>query len=225
MTLLDVFSSYRNIPIFSVAKEAYIRDSFGEDSFFVRSFSENETVYSSSTKERYVGIILSGSVAIHSDGGSERTLLKSAHAGEMFGIANLYAKDALFPACIRAKEKTEVVFIRSEAFQNFIENDPAVLRFYLELLSKKIVYLNRKIATYTADDTEHKLALFLLENQTDGSYTAKPSLGVLANLLGVGRASLYRALDKLTELHLISKSGPQIDIPDLSALSAFAHHT
>ena len=221
MHLYEQFPVLKNIPLFFAASADHAERCFPESVRSLCHFEAGQTVYSSNAENIRVGILLSGEVEIHSHGSDTRAILKRAGTGEMFGVANLYATDIAFPTVIRAKMPTDVLFLSGESFRTFLETDPDVLRVYLGFLSKKIVYLNRKIATFTAESAEHRLALFLLENEADGVFSPSHSMTMLAGLLGLGRASLYRAIDKLSEQGLIEHRDGKIYLPDREALCAF----
>ena len=154
--------------------------------------------------------------------GDEKTLLKTMGVGEIFGIANLYAEDVCFPSVIIADKKATVLFIDGDAFKSFIENDSSALKCYLRFLSQKIVYLNKKIATFSASSAESKLAIYLTEYSKEDSFSLSISMSELAKTLGLGRASLYRALDKLVASELIARDGANIRIIDREDLLAIA---
>ena len=225
MQLYEQFPILQKVSLFEAASVEHINRSFGEQDYALCEFSDGETVYSSNTENLRVGVLISGEAEIHTQSGGAHVLLKTAKSGELFGIANLYADDTAFPTLIRAKGELQVLFFTGEAFRRFIETDANVLSLYLGFLSKKIVYLNRKIATFTAGSAEHRLALFLLENQTDGKFTPPYSMTTLANLLGLGRASLYRAMERLSELSLLEYRDGCFHITSTDALSAFSNHT
>ena len=150
--------------------------------------------------------------------GKEKVVLKTHVAGNMFGVANLYTEEPP-PSIISAVEPTDVLFVDGEAFCDMIENDMNAMRAYLAFLSKKIIYLNKEISTFTAGSAEKKLAVFLCENQQDGRFEPSFSMSHLAEMLGVGRASLYRALDSLEADGLIKRIDKTILIPDKYKLS------
>lgn len=221
MSLLHEIPMLRDIPIFSIASPSHIEQYFNHLTTDRCCFHDGDLIYSSEAPIR-IGILLSGKAAIHTQGNEEHALLKTIAQKDIFGIANLYAADTAFPTIIRATEDTEVLFINADAFRDFIEHDPAVLRFYLHFLSTKIVYLNRKIATYTAGSAEKKLAVFLSENHSNGHY--RGSMTTLANLLGIGRASLYRAIDKLVALGFLKHNGNELLLCDQSALCTYCQN-
>ena len=158
---------------------------------------------------------------IYPNCGDEKTLLKSISKGDIFGISNLYT-DAVFPSIIVADKRASVLFIDGNAFKTFIENDANALKSYLQFLSKKIVYLNQKIATLSAGSSDAKLALYLFEHSNDGKLQLDCSMSELANTLGVGRASLYRSLDRLTCDNIIERNGFELKIADIDKLSSVA---
>ena len=87
-------------------------------------------------------------------------------------------------------------------------------------MSKKVVYLNRKISTLVAGSAEKKLVAYLLEIELDSVCSINVSMSALADMLNVGRASLYRAIDDLENRGLIKKNGKMIIISDYNALSS-----
>ena len=76
---------------------------------------------------------------------------------------------------------------------------------FLAFQSNKIVYLNKKINAFTAGGAERRLSLFLLDNAVDGVYSADVSMSALAEMLDIGRASLYRAFDALESAGCIER--------------------
>ena len=215
-SILNIYPSLSQIPLLSAAPASHVERYLSEERAKKQSFLAGDTIYSSEILPICVGVILSGRAEIYTSESKDRTLLKMIFPQDVFGVANLYATETAFPTVIRATDACEVLFIDGDAFRDFIENDPTVLRLYLQLLSKKIVYLNQKIATFTASSTEKRLGLFLLENHIDGSY--RGSMTMLAELLGIGRASLYRSIDKLCAQGLLEHNGGSLTLCNPSAL-------
>ena len=221
-SILNMYPALSQIPLLSAAPVSHIDRYLTEDCTTKRNFLAGDRIYSSETLPISVGVVLSGRAEIYTSESEEGTLLKVISPQDMFGIANLYAADTAFPTVIRATDVCEVLFFDGDAFRAFIENDPTVLRLYLHFLSKKIVYLNRKIATFTAPSAEKKLGLFLLENHANGCYQG--SMTKLAELLGIGRASLYRSIDKLCAQGLINHEGSTLILCDPSALLDYSQN-
>ncbi len=218
MTIKDFLADTDRNPIFTGVSEAVLNHFFSEDTVTVVEYQTDEIIHSSQSGEIRVGILLHGSARVHT-ANTDRSLLRTMQRGNMFGIANLYAKEEPFPSMIVAAEPCRVLFLDCEAFKSLVEQDSTALRNYLAFQSKKIVYLNRKIMTFTAGSAEKKLALFLLENEVDGTVRLPCSMSRLAQLLCIGRASLYRAMDHLEEHGLIEKKEKALHILDRFALA------
>ena len=184
----------------------------------VKEFPPNTVAYSSQTENMQVAFIISGAARVYMGNSEESALTRTLNAGDMFGIANLYDEDEPFPSYIITATDVKILFIDGKSFRAFIENDSSAMKNYITLLSKKIVYLNRKLATLTAGSAEKKLASYILENSTDNVFCPASSLSELANILQMGRASLYRAIDDLANLRLIEKQGKKIIILDKQKL-------
>lgn len=221
MMVYEIFPEIENLPFFKYALKDNVNKYLTDDSIKVNSFSHGDIIYSPISKDISVGILMDGIAKVRPNG-DEKTLLKTLHQGEIFGIANLYAEDACFPSIVIAEKKATVLFIDGKAFKSFIENDPSALKYYLRFLSQKIVYLNKKIATFAASSADSKLALYLTEYSSENTFSLSISMSELAKTLGLGRASLYRALDKLVALELIHRNGSNIKILNRENLLALA---
>lgn len=187
----------------------------------VAHFSVGELLCSPKKPPSFVGIVLSGRAAAESQTGNGNALLRSFSEGDMFGIADLYSSDSSFPTVITALTELSVLLIDRDGFRRLLAADADALREYLRFMSERVMLLNKKIAVLTAGSAEKKLAFFLSENQLDGEYLLPSSMSSLAELLNVGRASLYRALERLEGDGLIRRSGKNILIPDKNALCSF----
>ncbi len=212
----DIFNVFSINKILCYASEENIQKYITENDVKLCKYAAGETVYSPTWAEKCVGIIIDGKANATTD----NTLLKVMEANDIFGIANLYSDD-VFPSTITAKTSVTVMYLEEYAFKALLENDPSLLVVYLGFLSNKIVYLNKKIYSLTAKSSEKKLAAFLINNEQNGCYNMPMSTSALADMLSVGRASLYRAIDTLTEQNLIEKNGKTIIIKDKKALLQF----
>ena len=220
MTIYDIFPDIEKNPIFLDVSHSVVNQFLNDASISVEVFSAGTVAYSSDTGKIRIGIVLSGIARVHTGaaGINDHALLRTLYPGDMFGIANLYAEQEPFPSRIISAEKCKILFIDGNAFKQVIENDSVALRNYLAFLSKKIVYLNRKIMTYTAGSAEKKLVVYLLDHEVNQTVVPSCSMSELAELLGMGRASLYRAIDTLTEYGWILKQDKNIQLLDKGAM-------
>ncbi len=178
----------------------------------IREYGDGETMLSPVTRERAVCVLLRGKATVTTPDESRQTLLRFLSMGEPFGIANLFTSEP-YVSVIRAHGSCRMLWLPEQAVRQLLEEDREFLDRYLSFLSNRISYLNRKIGYLTAGSAERRLALYLSSFEKD-EIVFDLSLSALSELLDIGRASLYRALDRLTEDGLIRKDGRRITVLD-----------
>jgi CRP-like cAMP-binding protein len=174
----------------------------------VREFAAGEVVLSPKTDRRAACLLLSGRASVQTPDPGRATLLRYLSENEPFGIANLFGNRP-FVSLIRAESRCRVFFLTETSARRLLEEDHAFLYAYLDFLSGRIHYLNQKIGYLTAGSAERRLALYLSAMNAD-EITLPVSLSDLSELLDVGRASLYRAFDRLTADGFLQKDGRTI---------------
>ena len=158
-----------------------------------------------------LGLILSGKVeARQNEDGT--LLLRDLHAGDLFGIANVFC--AVSPVSnLIAKENTRVLYLSRCFLAQEMSQDPKLMENYIRFLEGRIAFLNKRIANLTKNSTEDALLTLLLdEAKGNVSFTLDSSIQTLSHKLNISRASLYRAFDALEEKGFIQKNGKTITI-------------
>ena len=191
-----------------------LKDSIENGSFTCRSYASGEVIYSPEETEKKLIIIKSGEASVYTADSSRSMLLRRLGAGKTVGVANLFSDEG-FVSRIIADKKCETVEITAEDFGKLLEADRVVLYNYVSFLSNKICYLNKKIVTLTAGSAERRLAVFLDSHASEtgsDSFTLPVPMNSLAEMLNLGRASLYRAADKLEADGFIKRDGKNITL-------------
>ena len=135
--------------------------------------------------------------------------------GQCFGAASMFQEYDFYVTDIRAGKRSSVLFLPQDALMQLFGQSQRALANYLSFLTGRIFYLNRRIDAYTGGSAECRLAMYLLDNQQDGApptVTLPFGMNKLAELLGIGRASLYRAMETLEKKGLIAREGKCIAI-------------
>ena len=176
----------------------------------VCEFSMGEIILSPSVTEKKAGLLLCGQATVSTADATKSTLLRYLHKGDLFGIANFFT-DEPYVSLIRADQVCRVFFITEEAIYELLESDRTFLKRYLTFLSSRVCYLNRKIGYLTAGSAERRLALYLCSFE-ENEILFGESLSSLSVVLDLGRASLYRAFDRLVHDGYIEKSGRKVRI-------------
>ena len=154
-----------------------------------------------------LGIVLRGRAeAVTREG----TPLRFFGQGDTFGATALFG-GAECISQIRAVSDCRVQFIPQELLESRFRSDPQMALNYIAFLSDKVRFLNGKIAIYTQDSAEQRLYRWLCANcGEDGQIPV--SMTQLAELLSIGRTSLYRALDNLEKKSLCTRKGRKWEV-------------
>lgn len=204
----NLLAHLKNDALFGSLDDAVLDALIADRRCSVATYHSGETVYSDRDFRRALGLILAGTVEVHRVGQSQPVLLQQLSEGRLFGVAALFSEDESYVSVLTATSETTVFFLPAEVCEELLTRHPAFALRYIRFLSDRIRFLNRRIASLAAGGAEGKLAQYLL--QTEGKVS--PNRVQLASALGIGRASLYRALDDLSEKGLIALDGKSITV-------------
>lgn len=197
-------------PIFSGFSENELKNILDLSEISLKMLEKGETVFTEKNFSRSLGIILKGSAKVEKRAGEKNVLINTLETGSAFGMATLFYEKENFPTHITAEKPTAIAFFSKQTLLSLFEKEPKICENYICLLSKKIHFLNKKIANLSGNSS-YKLYSYLLDeyekNGKNGKVTLKYNMSELASLLGVGRTSLYRELEALTDEGLIKKDG------------------
>lgn len=179
-----------------------------------RKVGKGEVIYSPTHYERSIGILLSGSVLVTRSGGEGPPLVVSVlRKGELFGAAALFNDEPEYATTLTAKTDCVLVMLTQEQVSAMLAAHPLLAANYIRYLSGRIRFLGDKIDSLIAGSGERKLAHYLLAHMDEaGLVRLSCSLTELAERLHMGRASLYRAFDKLAEEGTLARRGKQITL-------------
>ncbi len=202
----------KNSMLFSGMEQASLEAVFHGSDCRIVCFADREALRSPESREHVAGLILAGKATVTTPDPARNTLLRFLEPGAFFGIANLFS-DRPYISRIAADGPCRALLIPESAIRTLLENDRDFLYRYLDFLSGRIRFLNQKIGYLTAGSAERRLALYLL-SRGDRTVFLTDSISSLSELLDIGRASLYRAFDKLSEDGYIQKDGRQLTLLD-----------
>lgn len=185
---------------------------FSEPDCYALDFSDGENLLSPETEGNKICILLAGKATATTPDPTHQTLLRFLSPDEPFGIANLFGGQP-YISVVRAHGACRAFFISERAIARLLEADRSFLYHYIGFLSDRIRFLNRKIGYLTAGSAERRLALYLLSFDSCRIHLTE-SISSLSDLLNLGRASLYRAFDRLTEDGFLIKSGRELTLTD-----------
>lgn len=175
-------------------------------------FKKGELIYSETEFRRALGILISGKAKATPAGNSE-TVLNTFLPGAVFGAAAVFSPEEEYVSRISAASDCKVLFFNEDALSRLFAAYPEAAVNYISFLSRRIRFLNGKLSLFTKNDAEGRVYEFLAKNCDDsGTVTYSGSMALLARNLGVGRTSLYRALESLEHKKMIVREDGKIKV-------------
>ena len=162
-----------------------------------------------SDRAHVLGILISGQAIAERRSDDGMMHMSRLTAADLFGAASLFHSDRSYVLDIRCISNCEAILIPEETLLQWFSENDQILRNYLNYLTGRIRFLNRRLDALSKNTVPAKLMSYFLSIQTDGMVRIK-SYTELAQSLSLSRATLYRALDCLTEERKISRNGKTI---------------
>ena len=204
-----IHSLIKNCILFESASSDALEQALSMDCNYERFYNKGDDICSPSNVDRQLVVILSGSATVHSSDPEKRVLLRTLSRGDVFGVANLFERDESFVTQINAKTRCHAFIIGVDAVSYLLENDSNFMYSYLSFLTDRIRFLNKKIMFYTCGSAERRIALYLCSFKSE-VVDLSISMNLLAELLDIGRASLYRGFEKLESDGFIQRQSDKI---------------
>ena len=216
----DYKAFFSELFIFRDLPEDKIREILNNIRVEIYEFEPNEDIYTPDEFESKVGFVMSGECSVEkqkSDGTS--IPLNKLKKGDPFGILAVFLKNERFPTIVRSCKHSCVMFFSKDTIVSLIKEYPEVSLAIITFMSERIDFLNKKIATFSADSVEEKFVFYIIaEAKRLNSLSFQLNLSKTAKTLNAGRASIYRAIEDLEKLKLIKFENKKIYISDLKSL-------
>ena len=127
--------------------------------------------------------------------------IETLKAPEVLAPAFVYGSENRFPVTLKAETACTVWSLSRERFLDIMEQDAAVLRNFLRLISDRSLFLSRKLNEFALQSLSTRVLSFLKCNGTI------QNIQDVAFIMGVARPSLSRALSLLVEQGQVRKEG------------------
>lgn len=211
----------KNTCFFKGIEEKEINDILKSELYLIKEYKKNEVIANQGEKCNSLSVILEGKAVIQTIYENGKVLtLANFNVSDVFAEALLFSKDKEYPATVMAVENCKVLSFPKNSVLGIMQKNTKFAENLLQLLSQKIVILNRKINLIELDSIRRKICKILLDNyKKNNTYSYKiSSKKELAEELGIPRPSLSRELINMKDLGLIDFNLKEIIITDLEGL-------
>ncbi len=216
------FETIISAEIFCDADKKNLSEIFESHEAVIKEYKNDDVIFSVENFSYEVGIIMKGSARVIKK--ETGVLMSTLEEGDIFGCASLFSGRDYYVNNIIAVKDCKVIFIDKETVEAIMISDHGFSLSFIRYLSDRLYYLNTRILTFTGSSVESRVANYLYGCfKRIGDDSINLSLSKLAFSVDVARASLYRALDKLSEGGAIEKNGKTIKLVNEHKLKEFMH--
>lgn len=204
-------------PIFRGISEEELSSLFGQIHYQVKSYQKNDAIVSGGDICDRLLIIQKGIVKAEMTDYSGKTIkIEDIEAPRPLATAFLFGKENRFPVTVSANNTVEIISIHKEEFVKMLQLNSLILNNYLNAISTRAQFLSEKLKFLSFKTIRQKIAHFLLEKAGDRLLTIElqQSQEQLAEMFGVARPSLARALGEMIQEGLIETQRRSIKILD-----------
>ncbi len=178
-------------------------------------YRRGELVLSEEQNKNTVGFVLMGECEVRRKRpGARDVILNTLKPKMSFGILSVFSAEESYPTEIFARKNAAVLFFDGESIITMCRASPDISLNVIKFLAKKASFLNEKIAEFSAGSTEEKLSSFLLNEYERLGDGFPLNCKRCSETLGIGRASVYRSIDSLSESGYITFVDKKIYIKD-----------
>lgn len=157
-------------------------------------------LYTTRRFQRCLGFVLSGKVRVTRG----ELFVDVLEPGGWFGAAALFNEREDYPSTLTAQTDCEVLFLSQETVKELMKRWPRAGENYVYYLSERICFLSDRLNSLAAGTAEEKVERFLRRRADPDGIVCVPATAV-AQALGLGRASVYRAFEQLEERGILTR--------------------
>lgn len=170
-----------------------------------REFSKNDIIYSSEHYSDAIGYIIDGSAFASTDN-DNGVVMRRFSAGMCFGAAAVFGNENPYVSKIIAESRCKIQFVTEKQLREIFKAYPQAAINYISFLSSRVRFLNGKLKILSCDSAQESLLKYLISSSNEDNILVIPkNMTMLAKMLGISRASLYRSFDGLESAGLISR--------------------
>ncbi len=198
-------------------------DLFADIPFQEKKYTKDEIIAHAETEVRNLIILAEGTVRGEMMDFSGKTVkIEDIESPNLLAPAFLFGKNNKFPVTIIANLKVTVLNIQKHDFVKMLQRSEIVLNNFLDNISSRAQFLSSKLRFLAFQTIKGKIAQYILDisKKTGMNEIILPkSQSQLAEMFGVARPSLGRAIRELDKDGLISANSKNIIILDKDRLS------
>lgn len=190
--------------------------------YHIVSYNKDQIISTEGELCDRIGIVLNGKIEIRKiyPMGKSVTVTRLTPSS-IFGEVILFSNMKCYPSTLVASTKVEALFISRDQIMDLMEHYPIIMTNLLNVLTGKILTLNKKLRNLSYENMRQKIADFILteyKRQKNLYIELNVSRKEMAESLGVTRPSLSRELAAMKDENIIDYHKNTIKINNLQML-------
>jgi CRP-like cAMP-binding protein len=222
--LFKMFEQLVKIPIFKGVESGKLESLLSSIPHQVKRYSRNEMIAYADDEVSSLLFVLEGSVKGEMVDFSGKTIkIEDIESPRPLAPAFLFGKNNRYPVNIVANNDVVILSLPKQSLIRLLQQNELVLSNFLDNISNRAQFLSNKIKFLSFQTIKGKIAHFILKEmqKTGLSHVHLPvTQSDLAELFGVARPSVGRAIKEMDRDGLISSKGSDIEILSRDRLSA-----
>ena len=209
-------------PVFRGISSEQLLQLLSQVHFQFKNYSKNELIVMGGEICDRLLIVQQGSVKAEMTDYSGKTIkIEDLVAPQPLASAFQFGNHNRFPVTVLANTDVEIVSIPKPEFVKLLQLNSLILNNYLNTISTRAQFLSQRLKFLSFKTIRQKIAHFLLEKAGDRLQTVEilQSQGQLAEMFGVTRPSLARALGEMSSEGLIETDRRSIKILDKNRMN------
>jgi CRP/FNR family transcriptional regulator, dissimilatory nitrate respiration regulator len=214
-----------NCTLFKGLNHSDIIDLFSGIIFQEKKYAKDEIVAYAETEVKFLHLLIEGSVRGEMMDFTGKTVkIEDIESPGILAPAFLFGSNNKYPVSIISNHNATVLNIPKSDFIKILQKNSMVLNNYLDNISSRAQFLSGKLRFLAFQTIKGKLAHYFLQisnKSGKNNFVLPKSQNQLAEMFGVTRPSLGRAIRELDAEGIISAKGKEISILDKDRLNKF----
>lgn len=208
--LLKSCKLFGNIPVENM------KNIFNKLHFQVKTYEHNMLIANRNSQCNELLILLSGTVRAEINSFENKTvLIAEIPAIDSLASAFLFGEKNKYPVNIISKKEATVLIVPKTSVIELFKTCPSFLHNFVNRISTRAQYLTEKMNFLSFQTIKSKLSFFILqksEQQQSDVIKVGITQKAMAEMFGVARQSIVRALKELSEKNIILYKNKNISI-------------
>lgn len=211
-----------NCSLFKTLTENDINSMLSSINYSVTNYNKDQIISTEGEECNKIGIVIEGVIEIRKiyPLGKSITITRLT-SSDIFGEVILFSNMKDYPSTLVTCSNTKILFISKDEIISLMEHYNIIMTNLLNILSNKILILNKKLRNLSYENLTQKIADFILseyKKQKNLYIELNISRKEMAETLGVTRPSLSRQLATMKDDNIIDYHKNTIKIKDLQQL-------